>query len=59
MIIISARTGISVRLKGIMRKPAKLTFLAADQRLIFHCIGSLKVYASTSSNCCTGGIVST
>ena len=43
MIII---TGMSVRLKGIMRKPAK-TLLAADQRLIFHCIVSLKVYAST------------
>ena len=44
--------------KSIMRKPAKLTLLAADQRLIFHCIGSLNVHASTSSSCCTGGIVS-
>ena len=44
--------------KCIMRKPAKLTLLAADQRLIFHCIGSLKNHASTCSNCCTGGIVS-
>ena len=41
-----------------MRKPAKLTLLAADQRLIFHCIGSVKVHASTSLNCCTGGVVS-
>ena len=43
--------------RSIMRKPAKLTLLAADHRLIFHCIGSLNVHASTSSNCCTGGIV--